>query len=51
MIESIRNFFKELLKEVFSDDIEQLHHSYVEKKFGDTVEKKSLRCLLLFEKM
>ena len=41
----IRDWFKDLLKEVFSDDIEQLHHAYIEKKYGDVVEKEILELI------
>ena len=33
-----REWIKDLLKEVFSDDIEHMHHTYLEKKYGDVVE-------------
>lgn len=34
----IREFFKDIFKEVFSDDIEKMHFSYLEKKYGDAVD-------------
>ena len=41
----IRDWFKDLLKEVFSDDIENMHNNFLEKKYGEAVDKEIVELL------